>query len=63
MTDRNTKAISRNVEDRFLHNVLNILDAFSIFNLDNIPTNTTSSVFNVYGQSGINFLSNHFFWQ
>ena len=39
------------------HN-LSILDAFSI--LDNIPANTTSSEFSVYGHSEINVLSNHF---
>ena len=43
------------------HNLLSTLDAFSIFNLDNIPTNTTSSEFSVYGHSEINVLSNHFF--
>ena len=44
-----------------LHNLLSILDGFLIFNLDNIPTNTTSSEFNVYGHSKINVPSNHFF--
>ena len=41
------------------HN-LSILDAFSIFNLDNIPVITTSGEFSVYGHSEINVLSNHF---
>ena len=41
------------------HN-LSILDAFSIFNLDNIPVITTSSEFSVYRHSEINILSNHF---
>ena len=50
-----------NIDDRFPHNVLSILDAFSILTLDNIPTNTTSSQFRVYGYSDINVLSNHFF--
>ena len=49
-----------NTDDRFPHD-LSILDAFSIFNLDNIPTNTTSSEFNVYVHSELNVLSNHFF--
>ena len=38
-----------------------ILDVFPIFNLDNIPTNTTSSDFGVYGHGEINILPNHFF--
>ena len=42
------------------HN-LSISGAFSIFNLDNIPTNTISIEFSVYGHSEINVLSNHFF--
>ena len=50
-----------NIDERIPHNVLSILDAFSIFNLDNIPTATTSSEFSVYGRSEINVLSNHFF--
>ena len=44
-----------NTDDRFPHD-LSILDAFSIFNLDNIPTNTTSSEFNVFGHSELNVL-------
>ena len=58
MTKRYTKAMLENVNERF-HN-LSILDAFSISNLDNIPANTTSSEFSVYGHSEINVLSNHF---
>ena len=42
------------------HN-LSILDAFPIFNLDNTPTNTTSSEFSVYDHSEINVLSEHLF--
>ena len=49
-----------NINGKFPH-VLSILDAFSIFNLGNIPTNKTSSDFSVYGHSKINGLSNHFF--
>ena len=49
-----------NTDDRFPHNALSILDAFSIFNLDNIPKNTTSSEFSVYDLSEIDILSNHF---
>ena len=60
MTERYTKTMLWNIDDRFSH-VLSILEAFSIFNLDNIPTNITSSEFSVYGHSEINVLPNHFF--
>ena len=43
------------------HNLLSVLDPFSIFNFDSILTNTTSSEFSVYSHSKINVLSNHFF--
>ena len=61
MTKRYTKAMLWNIDDRFPHNILSILDAFSIFNLDNILPNTTSSEFSVYGHIEINVLSNQFF--
>ena len=61
MTERYTRVALWNIDDRFLHNILGILDAFSIFNLDNIPTNVTSSEFSACGHSEINVLSNHFF--
>ena len=43
------------------HNLLSVLDTFSIFNFDNTLMNTTSSEFSVYSHSKINVLSNHFF--
>ena len=61
MTKRYTKAMLWNIDDRFPHNILSILDAFSIFILHNIPTNKTSSEFSVYDHSETNVLSNHFF--
>ena len=60
MTERYTKATLWNIDGKLPHNVLSTLDAFSIFNLDNIPTNTTSSEFRAYSGSEINVLSNHF---
>ena len=50
MTERYTKAMCPQS-----------LDAFSISNLDNIPTNIASSEFSLYGHSKINVLSNHLF--
>ena len=49
------------IYDRLPHDILSISGAFSIFYLDNIPTNTTSSEFSLYGHSEINVLSNYFF--
>ena len=34
-----------NINERFPSDVMDILDAFSIFNLENIPTNQTSNEF------------------
>ena len=50
MTERYTKAMLQNIDERFPHNISSI-DFFLIFNLDNIPTNTTSNEFNVYDHS------------
>ena len=61
MTERYTQTMLWNIDDRFSHNVLSILEGFSIFNLDHIPMNITSSEFSVYGHSEINVLPNHFF--
>ena len=44
------------------HFLLSVLVAFSVSNLDNIPTNRTSREFSVYGHSEKNVLSNHFFF-
>ena len=49
------------IYDRLPHDILSISGAFSIFYLDNIPTNTTSSEFSLYGHSEINVLSTYFF--
>ena len=50
-----------NIYDRFPRDILSISGAFSMFNLDNIPTNTTSSEFSLNGHSEMNVLSNYFF--
>ena len=48
------------VDERFSHNVLSVLDAFSMFNLDSIPTYKVSGELRGYGHSEIKVLSNHF---
>ena len=50
-----------NINERFSHNVLSILDAFLTFNMDGILTDRTSTKFSVYGHSDIKALSNHYF--
>ena len=60
MTERYTKAMLWIIDGRFPHNILSILDAFSIFNLDNIRTITTP---NVYGHSEIKgSFQSHFYY-
>ena len=61
ITERYVKAMIWNIDERFPCNVLNILDAFSIFNLENVPTNQSSSEFSIYGCSDVEILSKHFF--
>ena len=48
------------IDERFPCNVLNILDAFSIFNLENVPIDQSSSEFSIYGCSDVVILSKHF---
>ena len=58
---RYVKATIWNIDERFPCNVLNILDAFSIFNLENVPTDQSSSEFSIYGYSDVEIPSKHFF--
>ena len=56
MIHKDTQKLCYRISMKDSHN-LSILDAFPIFNLDNTPTNTTSSEFSVYDHSEINVLS------
>ena len=61
ITERYTKAMIWNIEERFQSDVLGILDAFGIFNLDSIPTHASSNEFSIYGNNEVKTLSEHFF--
>ena len=61
MTERCTNAMLWNISYRFPSDIMDILDAFSIFNLENILTDQTSNEFSVYGCNEVNVLCNRFF--
>ena len=61
MTERYTNAMIWNINERFPSDVMNILEAFSIFNLESIPTDQSSREFTVHGNHEVNVLSSHFF--
>ena len=59
ITEMYVKSMIWNIDERFPCNVLNILDAFSIFNLENVPPDQSSSEFSIYGYSDVEILSKH----
>ena len=52
--------ISSNIDDGFLPELLAILEAFSIFNMSQIPNKTTQE-FKIYREAEINEIGNHFY--
>ena len=52
--------ISSNIDDRFPPESLAILEAFSIFDVSQIPNETTQE-FKIYGEAEINEIGNHFY--
>ena len=61
MTERYTNAMIWNINERIPSDVMNILEAFSIFNLESIPTDQSSHEFTVHGNHEVNVLCSHFF--
>ena len=55
------QAISKNIEERFPKEALDVLDAFSVFNAELVPSYTNSNTFSVYGNREIETLQNHYF--
>ena len=53
--------ISSNLDDRFPSKTLTILEAFSIFDVSQIPSETTQEFKQLYGQIEINEITNHLF--
>ena len=52
--------ISSNIDDRFPPESLAMLEAFSIFDVSQIPNETTQE-FKIYGEAEINEIGNHFY--
>ena len=61
MTGRYTNEMIWNINERFPSDVMNIIEAFSIPNLESIPTDQSSHEFTVHGNHEVNVLSSHFF--
>ena len=59
--DNYISAIITNVDNRFPMSSVNVLDAFSIFNVDQLPPDPESTLFQFYGDKEIDVLKNHFF--
>ena len=58
---RYAQAISKNIDERFPKEALDILDAFSVFNAELVPSDTNSNTFSVYGNREIEVLQNYYF--
>ena len=54
-------AISNNIDARFPQNVQKVLEAFSVFNLDILPSDSSASSFTLYGEREIETLHEQFF--
>ena len=52
--------IIKNLEEQFPKEVLNVLDAFSVLNVEQFPTNIHSLEFSIYRNDEIKLLSDHF---
>ena len=59
--DKHITAIITNVDSTFPTSSADILDAFFIFNVEELPPDPESTLFQFYGNKEINVLMNHFF--
>ena len=55
-----SSSIIKNLEERFPKKKLNALDAFSVLNIEQFPTDVHFQEFAVYGNDEIKLLSHHF---
>ena len=55
-----SNALMKNIDDRFPSETLNVLVAFSIFNVENMP-GVQSYDFQMYCYRGINVLADHYY--
>ena len=61
IAERYMNAMVFNIDERFPSNVMDILDALSIFNVENIPTGQESDEFIEHGIHAIEVLSKYFY--
>ena len=57
--DTYAQAIIANIDDRFPSTSRSALDAFSIFNVEEVPADTSSDIFKLHGE--VKILADHFF--
>ena len=55
-----SNSIIKNLEERFPKEKLNVLDPFSVLNVEQFPTDVHSQEFSVYGNDEIKLFSDHF---
>lgn len=58
---RYTAALISNVESRFPTSSVDVLDGFSIFNVEQLPPGPASTLFQFYGDKEVSILKKHFF--
>ena len=61
LTERYIKAMIWNIDERFPSDVLQIIDAFSISDLEKVPTDHSSSEFSICACNELEVLCKHFF--
>ena len=60
ITKKYAKSIVQNIDERFPNSTMDVLDAFSIFNVEEFPPNSDSQQFIVFGNDEIATLKSHF---
>jgi hypothetical protein len=55
------QAITKNIDERFPKEAVDVLDSFSVFNAEHLPPDTKSNMFELYGKKEIDTLQNHYF--
>ena len=61
MAERYVKAMIWNITERFLPDLLEVFDAFSTFNLEKFPPDSSSNEFTVYCNSEVEIFCQYYF--
>ena len=56
-----SKAICTNIDDRFPRESLAVLESFSVFDVTQVPNDTSAQEFKVYGQSEVTAIKKYFY--